>query len=124
MVRKAALVGLAVLFGCDQADDRVCSPYPPRIMYNNPTKPGEIASNAHSCVLHWAARLSLSNERADIAADAAIGACRGALTDYAMSVDPAPIVEREKSLREEALFRIVQQRAGKCGVPDEKGMTD
>lgn len=85
-----------------------------------------------SCVDHWAARLSHSNDSAQDVAEATIGACLDAvqyLASFMAKEERAQSVAGEQpysanlndlidEFRRKALFRVVQWRAGKCPTPD------
>lgn len=126
-MRLACLATVALLTGCGLeggnlggSNDDVCSSYPPRIVHLPADSPEKIRDNLDSCVQHWAARLSLGNDPAETVAQAAVVACKPGITDLIAEL-PVQIGTRnaiEESLRDLALFRAVQQRAGKCGIPD------
>lgn len=105
-------------FGTRNGD--VCSDFPPRIVHMPADNTPEISQNAEACVQHWAARLSLGSDRADLVAQAALGACRPGIQDLhsRSNFDERSRQINERRLREMALFRVIQQRAGNCGVPE------
>lgn len=119
------VVGLALMVvGC--ADNRpnpmVCSNsiFPARTPEQNPTTFIQVRTNAEACIEHWAVRLSLGNDSAEVVAKAAIGACRSGINDMLVrsGAHATDLALWEKVMEERALFRVVQQRAGHCGLPD------
>jgi len=112
------------LVGCGAADDKqsnICSSYPPRIVHVVPSTASETAENAQSCVQHWSGRLAFSKDPADTVVRAAYAACDGGIADVSTFAKFEPDFD-EAAWREQtarlALFRVVQQRAGDCGIPD------
>lgn len=114
---------LLSLSACNPHGDVICGRIGPRI--NQPATDWiEQQRVMISCIDHWSARLSQSPDTATEAADAAIGACDDAIQLYVelYNRDAAggAIVKVEDALRRyrrEALFRVVQWRAGDCPVP-------
>jgi hypothetical protein len=90
--------------------------------------PAEMNENSEACVEHWAARLSFGQDRADIAAEAALGACGVGISEAQVMgriVDKLDDTaaeqakrDREAYLKRRAIFRIVQTRSGDCGIPE------
>ena len=77
-----------------------------------------------SCVDHWAARMSLAPDPAPVVADATIAACEEAI-QYEVKFwnkenpgSPTTIAASSAYQRGQALFRVVQWRAGKCPLPE------
>lgn len=114
-MRSIALVALA-LAGCQQAqkaDDRICL-----------TAPSEIApGDMKACVHKWAYRLAQSSDPAETVAKAVATACND-VANYAAKKQGGTdqeIFENYASARQiaevDALFRVVQARAGHCEVP-------
>ncbi len=115
-MRSIALVALA-LAGCQQAqkaDDRICL-----------TAPSEIApGDMKACVHKWAYRLAQSSDPAETVAKAVVGACNEVASYAAEKVSPGPTEAGSKAYQDalaiaetDALFRVVQARAGHCEVP-------
>jgi len=112
-MRSIALVALA-LAGCQQAqkaDDRICL-----------TAPSEIApGDMKACVHKWAYRLARSSDPAETVAKAVVAACNDVANAAVEKLGTVNQVERyEGTVRlaeTDALFRVVQARAGHCEVP-------
>lgn len=119
-----ALIGALALSltACGGADDRICE-----------TAPSSINSgDMMACVHKWAYRLARSDEPASVVAKAVVSACND-VADYAAeraasspavqaAADPEQV--RTEAYRgniavgeTQALFRVVQARAGNCNPP-------
>jgi hypothetical protein len=119
---KPSLLGLVclsiALVSCDRVrlgNDRICSTPPPPL--------GEGRADPATCVHRWAYRLAVGSEATATVAEAVVGGCREPIIRQAMQDAPS-IAEFEKRLagtrarfREEALFYVVQARAGRCPIP-------
>lgn len=122
-MRGLMLVAAIAVAGCDEgAEKRICSDAPTKIT------PGDVKA----CVHKWAYRLARSADPVSSVADAAVIACDGMLITRADDEANSPAVQAAgdpdkvkvetynlwKNIgREEALFRVVQARAGNCELP-------
>lgn len=88
-----------------------------------PTTRDEQIATARSCVANWAVRLSVGDDTADNVATAALGACEEAIKAIGNFAESAAVDEKDTAedmafYFRLAMFHAVQQRAGKCGLPD------
>ena len=117
----ALLVGALLVGGCEQADKRICT--------SAPKFPYDEAEAPQSCAHRWAYRLARSKDPAPIVAEAVMQACKEPLDFYksarlgataAASERPLPVeqffTDVTEDTRREALFRVVQARAGHCDI--------
>lgn len=121
-MKLAAILATLALVGCaNRADDKICA-----------TAPNEGASgDMNACIHKWAYRLAQSNDPADVVAKAVVHACNDVANEVAERVGTGPDakigadLERAKTEayrgivnvgEMQALFRVVQARAGKCDV--------
>lgn len=113
--RALTFVLCSALVGCGNSeatgDDRICS--------NAPDIP--VQGDWAGCIHRWSYRLAGSPDPARDVADAVVAACGDAI---AWQINAAAEPEREglasaimDSAPKEALFRVVQARAGNCGFP-------
>jgi hypothetical protein len=122
-VKIGILIPALLLAGCgSQGDERICSTAPTQI------EPGDMMAGVHK----WAYRLARSDEPAEVVARAVARACND-VANYAaersadkLATQVAGEPERVRSeaytgnmalARTEALFRVIQARAGDCNVP-------
>jgi hypothetical protein len=118
---KPSFLGLAclsiALVGCDRlkiGDDRICST-PPALLESNRADPA-------TCVHRWAYRLAAGSEATATVADAVVGGCRETIIRQAMQSSSSPdefeeiLAGTRSRFKEEALFYIVQARAGNCPI--------
>lgn len=126
-MRLALLVAALCLAGCDQPanDPNICGSLPARA-----DSPASTADHQYrvmiGCIDHWAARLSRSPDSAEAVARAVIeGACDDAIAMYAVFNNeqrPNETVSADAladAYRGEALFRVIQWRAGDCKLAEE-----
>lgn len=116
-----AVITSVLISGCEQSpkgDDAICSQFPPRT--KQPTSQTPYAG-ALICVTDWSIRLSRAEGSISEVAEAALGACHGAIDHYAgigsneeRHPDPAQALAY---FRREAMFRVAQARAGDCPIP-------
>ena len=109
-----AVVALLAVSACQaqvKPDDRICS-----------TPPAVESGAWGSCVHKWAYRLAGAQGSNSEIAKAAVVACADAV---AYKVDAAKPEDRlqlladiNRTAPEEALFRVVQARAGHCAIPE------
>lgn len=117
--RRLAIVTVVALASCQQpnkADERIC------LTANATVSQGDWSA----CVHKWAYRLARSPDPAKVVAEAAVEACEDAIeweiTEGRIGkLGPAAKAALTQKLREtalkQALFRVVQARAGNCDVP-------
>lgn len=115
-MRVLILAATVLLAACDQSpkpDDRICL-----------TAPTEIATgDMKACVHKWAYRLARSSDPAKVVAEAVVDACND-VANY--RADGSPLENTEEGKRQyeaalaeaetNALFRVVQARAGHCEI--------
>lgn len=115
-----------VLVGCDRfqkEDDRICA-RPPVVAL--------VEGDMNACIHKWAYRLAQSHEPAGIVAKAVVQACndvanfsanRAAKNEAVMAAGDSEKVKSDAYMalmavgEVEALFRVVQARAGHCDFP-------
>lgn len=135
MVRAAALVALALLAGCDRPDESVC--LTPRAPIATPDTAEGWEGVAKHCIHRWSYRLARSRDPAETVAAAVMSGCQEPVSRYILEQDS----ERREALgdkfdrrvlsaklgrvvpdvhssylrlRDDALFHVVQARAGNC----------
>lgn len=88
---------------------------------------GHAREDADNCVHRLAYSLAHSPDRAETVADAVVAGCDGPIsfaTGWAVAGQLLTTQDPEKELkgqmRDEALFRVVQARAGNCATPSGK----
>lgn len=139
-MKRLVVIGLVALGGCQKigADDRICTTPPPLDVtefVGDKAKP--VAQLASECVHRWGYRLAGAADDAPVVADAVMAACAeiidrdiraftaGRLNNLG-EADKRRLYEEtsaedERFLlprhRAQALFHVVQARAGKCAVP-------
>ena len=113
------LLAVFALVSCDQIekpDDRICLTASANIEQGD----------WNACVHKWAYRLARSPDPAEVVAEAAVEACEDAIeweiTEGRIGkLGPAAKAALTQKLRDtapkQALFRVVQARAGNCVVP-------
>jgi hypothetical protein len=145
-MKTIALVAMAavMLAGCNgkvSNDGRICTTPPPLDISGNPegnrVNPGWQRQNADGCVHRWAYRLAGSPDPATTVADAVMGACQDTVFRTALAKDADQqkrqeptggfdtetgqdvnsYAEQWRELRNQALFNVVQARAGHCKIP-------
>ena len=120
---RFVLCAALLLVGCDgSADGRICAIAPAVV------KSGDMTA----CVHRWAYRLARSDDPATVVAAAVATACSDVANDAAdkvassMAVQVAgdPVAARTEAYagnmaigESQALFRVVQARAGNCSIP-------
>lgn len=109
-----AFAAYALLSGCnfDQPDDRICSHAPTQVAQGD----------MQACVHKWAYRLARAPGAASDIAEATIQACDDVALWNSRKLTDFEARQREYRqqialAREQALFRVVQARAGKCSPP-------
>ena len=119
------IIGCALLLSScgqkagSQADDRICTTAPKEIVPYDMT----------SCVHKWAYRLAGSPDSAPVVAKAVVAACINTIGEDAERTSTQSAGHRDDALQqsffsrnkevmeEQALFRVVQARAGTCVIP-------
>ena len=122
---SAALAAISVLLGCSGSKPNpfICDD-PPGFLAHAYDADGE-QRVAHECLEKWGYRLARASGSNREIADATIGACREALVQLRFLRQKEKFKASEKyteeawlkdeaDLREAALFRVVQARAGNC----------
>lgn len=106
------------LTACDQiriGNDRICTK-PPAL-----TAADAVGnSDPSDCVHRWAYRLAPGDEEVETVANAVIGGCRLPIINQALSAPgnfDQNLAAIRQRFREEALFLVVQARAGHCPIP-------
>lgn len=121
-MRLAVLSMLAVLSGCADEGSNICGHMDKRELIV-PTNFDTQKKAASQCVENWAARLSRSTEPATVVAQAALAGCadtlRGLAEYGARENRREEAAWTDRDLRDAALFRAVQWRAGDCKLPEE-----
>jgi hypothetical protein len=75
-----------------------------------------------SCVDNWSARLSRTSDSADLVAEAVVyGACSSVIANFSagLKIPPPNSFDVYESQKRQALFRVLQWRAGNCKLPEE-----
>lgn len=107
---------LLPLGSCGLPDGRICGPSPPStdLVDGSDVSKGMLSNRerAKNCVTRWAYRLAKSGDDAKIVAEAVVAACRNDI--LAANVDQAKPFEDH--YERDALFFVVQARAGRCKV--------
>lgn len=121
---RTIVLSALLLSGCNQqlenqkADSRICTPAPTKAQ-------GEMVN----CVRDWAFRLAHSPDPAEVVAKAAVRACVNVIDEdavrTAVQVAGHPDEARHQTffkismdvMEGQALFRVVQARAGHCEIP-------
>lgn len=139
-MRALIVIGVAGLLACGcaaPAADICATPPPLDAVLGNQTDAASVAQLGQQCVHRWAYRLAGSSDPAPVVADAVMGACndlvfrtaraqemdaekRGESTqgfDSFTGQEANPYVVTAKEMRRQALFHVVQARAGDCPVP-------
>lgn len=124
-MKKFVCISFAALAlsSCAQRDGGVCNGLAPRVFQAGSDWKTQ-RPVALGCVDHWAARLSRGNAPVSEVADAAVGACWETieLLDTMKPDDGSAQTEEVGNLgfwQRQAIFRVVQWRAGHCGDPDK-----
>ena len=133
----AALAGFLVS-GCNGPAANICVEPPPLdAVLGNKTDAPSVAEFSRQCVHRWAYRLAQSPDPAPVVADAVMGACADLVFRSAYAKEYEARIREEsvmgfdsftgqeanqyvvtaKELRRQALYHVVQARAGKCAVP-------
>jgi hypothetical protein len=154
-MRRLLTAGLALvaLAGCSQshtmaANPKICADFGQHTGSAQPASAAPIADGSaavDNCAKRWAYSLASSRDRADVVAEAVVGACNAQLTGWnRASLGPpagdgdaaslttgqitSPIQEHMGFIHARALLYVVQARAGACapppatnGVPDNTG---
>jgi hypothetical protein len=121
------LAAAMVITACDRGDNRICGTIGPRVQPAFGRKWAHQRQVLTSCVDHWSARLSQGTDAADLVADAVVAACDEAidvdleLWNKEVPTSPRTVAETAAFQRRQALFRVIQWRAGKCPVPEVAG---
>lgn len=112
---RVFLAGALLLGGCggeQAADNKICQTAPTTIT------PGDMMA----CVHKWSYRLARSSEPAPVVAKAVVQACND-VANYSADHVPAPSQKTEVYAGQmavgetEAIFRVIQARAGHCDIP-------
>lgn len=110
----ASVIAMLGLTGCRwKADDRIC------LTPDSVIAPGDM----NACVHKWAYRLAVSPDPAGVVAKAVVRACNDVANSAAEKVGKDEQARQEAYLgniavgETEALFRVVQARAGQCDIP-------
>lgn len=122
MVRTIVVAAMLVA-GCTSRNPQICSSdMPDRVAYVVPRSTLQVQENVKGCVSHWAARLSFGEDSAETTARAALAACRDGFSDMQQQASfenkTLDFDRFTDEMFEIALFRVVQNRAGNCGIPE------
>jgi hypothetical protein len=105
--------------GFSQGDDNICFEAPPISM----TEPKDLTTQLEArdgCIHRWAYRLSGAPDSANTIVDAVLAGCHDTITGTAAymvkegTATTASLQEALDDARRQALFNVVQARAGKC----------
>jgi hypothetical protein len=135
-------LGLIALTACGEshkmaANAKICADFGQQTGSAKPATGAPIADGSarvDNCARRWAYSLASARDRADVVAEAVVGACNAQLTDWnraALGPPPgdgetaslttgqlsSPIQEHMGFIHARALLYVVQARAGACAPP-------
>jgi hypothetical protein len=110
------MLSLLLVGSCGLADNRICGTPPPLtdLVDSNDATKGMIPNRdrANNCVTRWAYRLAKSSDDAKTVAEAVVARCSNDIA-AAMREQDKPWID---NYQKDALFFVVQARAGRCKV--------
>ena len=123
------VIGLAILSGCNNPNSDICTSISPLDINkaSDEAVAGRSPDPPEQCVHRWSYRLASAPGTNTEIAKAAVAACAETIDYAAMPFDkkfaPNPreyesaVNELSEEILQQALFRVVQARAGNCAIP-------